>query len=71
MKAKITKNMALAIRVALDELDNSGIWEDDLTKKERKKVNKGINEIEEILKEIEQKKKEKKDGKETSNNQED
>jgi hypothetical protein len=59
MKAKITKNMALAIRVSLDELDNSGIWEDDLSGRERKKVYQGIEELEALLKEIEQNKKEK------------
>ena len=59
MKVKITKSMALAIRVALDELDNSGIWEGDLTKKERMKTYKGIEELEMLLKEIEQNKKEK------------
>jgi hypothetical protein len=59
MKAKITKKMALAIRIALDELDNSGIWEDSLPKKERKKVYQGIEELEMLLKEIEQNKKEK------------
>jgi len=51
--------MALAIRIALDELDNSGIWEDSLPKKERKKVYQGIEELEMLLKEIEQNKKEK------------
>jgi hypothetical protein len=59
MKVRITKKMALAIRIALDELDNSGIWEDSLPKKERKKVYQGIEELEMLLKEIEQNKKEK------------
>ena len=61
MKAKITKTMALAIRIALDELENSGMWEDSLPKKERKKTYKGIEELEILLKEIEQKE----DGKKT------
>lgn len=63
MKAKITKTMALAIRIALDELENSGMWEDSLPKKERKKIYKGIEELEAILREVEQRKKEKENGK--------
>ncbi len=59
MKAKITKKMALSIRIALDELNNSGIWEDSFPKRERKKVYQGIEELEMLLKEIEQNKKEK------------
>ena len=66
MKAKITKTMALAIRIALDELENSGMWEDSLPKKERKKTYKGIEELEAILMEIEQRKKEKENGKKIS-----
>ena len=71
MKAKITKTMALAIELGIAELENSGIWEDELTGKERKKVYKGIEELEALLMKIETKKKDKKDGKKTSDNQED
>lgn len=71
MKTKITKNMALAIEVGLAEMENSGIWEEDLSKKEIKKVNKGIKELEILLEEIKLRKRDKKNGKEISDNQED
>jgi hypothetical protein len=71
MKAKITKSMALAIEIGIAELENSGIWEDGLSKKEIKKTYKGIEELEMLLSKIEQNKKEKENGKKTSEHSED
>jgi hypothetical protein len=49
MKVKLSKSMILAIQTGLAELENSGMWCDDLSKKEIKKIEKGIEELEKIL----------------------
>lgn len=49
MKVKLSKNMILAIQTGLAELENSGMWCDDLSKKEVKKIEKGIEELERLL----------------------
>ena len=49
MKVKLSKSMILAIQAGLDELENSGMWCEDLSKKEVKKIEKGIEELEKML----------------------
>jgi hypothetical protein len=50
MKISLNKHILSAIETGLAEMDNSGIWSEDLTKKEIKSIEKGVEELEIILK---------------------
>ncbi len=50
MKVTLNKHMLSAIHIPeLSEMDNSGMWSEDMTKKERKNVEKGIEELEKMI----------------------
>jgi len=49
MTIELTKEMIFAIKVALDELDNSGEWCNHLSEKESNSVFKGKEQLRSIL----------------------
>lgn len=49
MTITLTPKMKFALQVALDELENSGEWEEHLTEKEVESVFEGVDQLREAL----------------------